>query len=69
MAYFSAQDLRALADMLDSLTEATARTGVTVSSYGGEHLTLNGHVIRLDWEPPNGEKTGRYLVDYPDEQH
>lgn len=66
MAHFSAANLRDLADMLDALAEATARTGVTVTSYGDDHLTANDHVIRIDWQPGDGENRGQYVADWPD---
>lgn len=66
MAKFTSQDLRSLADMLDALGEATRDTGVAVTSYSGEHVTLNDHMIVLIWEGPDGDAPGRYLVDYPD---
>lgn len=63
-ADFTAADLRRLADMLDALTEASARTGVTVTSYTDDNVTVNDHVIRLDWK--DAEQPGHYTVEWPD---
>lgn len=63
-ADFTAADLRRLADMLDALTEASTRTGVTVTSYTDDNVTVNDHVIRLDWK--DGEQPGHYTVEWPD---
>lgn len=65
-ADFTAGDLRALADMVDRLNDATTSTGVTVHGYSGEHLMLNDQQIRLNWHEPAGETTGHYTVEYPD---
>lgn len=72
-AHFTAADLRALADMVDAINEATRRTGVVVKGWQGEHLMLKDHAIRLEWRETGGEgaQVGHYLghhyvVEYPD---
>lgn len=68
-AHFSAGDLRALADALDSLTETTLRTSVLVERYGEASVTMHDEPIRLRWE--SGDSTaeaqqgGRYVVELP----
>ncbi|MER7833491.1 hypothetical protein [Streptomyces sp. NPDC095602] len=77
MAAFTSEDLRALADALDSLTETTTRTGVQLQGYNDTQFQLHGHVMRLLWLPGDdahttasgetlGGGTDRYAVEFPD---
>ncbi len=69
-------DLRSLADVLDSLTGMTERTGISVNGYGDDHLDCGGLMVRFRWLPqatqtasqdvpaktPKGA-AGRYVID------
>ncbi|MFE6379217.1 hypothetical protein [Streptomyces roseolus] len=74
---FTAGDLRALADALDALTEATRTTGVRTWGYNGEmHVQLHGQPLRASWQDGDPvAKTldgttlrggGQYVVEIPD---
>lgn len=70
-ARLCAQDLRTIADALDSFGEATNHTRVAITSWTDEHITYRDHVIRLDWEPDAGAtegdaSQGRYVIVMPD---
>ncbi|MGW5122981.1 hypothetical protein ACWEQ7_02770 [Streptomyces sp. NPDC004069] len=71
--HFSADDLRTLADALDSLTEATQSTGVVFGGYNHGEIRLKDHVIRAPWraaEDAAAEGTararGEYVIEFPD---
>ncbi|MEU2180098.1 hypothetical protein [Streptomyces thermolilacinus] len=77
MAAFTSDDLRALADALDGLTETTSRTGVQLQGYNDTQFRLHDHVMHLLWLPgddvhatASGEtlaaRPGRYAVEFPD---
>lgn len=65
-ANLSSADLRRLADALDAMTAMSADTGVTVTSYSDTQITINDHVIRVDWRESDGGQPGHYLAEWPD---
>lgn len=77
-ALFTAADLRALADALDALTETTGKTRVTLGGYNHGEITLQDHVIRVQWRDPDDlpdhatykdaaeAARGAYTVEFPD---
>lgn len=66
-ACMTADDLRALAEALDRLTDIAAKTAVEMGGYCGDpQVTFNGHALRLTWQPGTDEQGGRYTVNIPD---
>lgn len=65
-AQFSAADLRTIAEVMDTLTQATQRTSVVVEGYGDTRITLRGHVMRLHWVAENEPDEGQYLIEMED---
>lgn len=53
--------LRRLADALDRLTEATARTGVALCAYGTDHIEIDGITLALQ-SGLDGDSV-QYVVD------
>ncbi|WP_073946514.1 hypothetical protein [Streptomyces kebangsaanensis] len=71
--HFSADDLRALADALDRLTDATQSTGVVFRGYNDGEIQLRDHVIRAPWRAAEDTATqdtararGQYVIEFPD---
>lgn len=67
-AAFTADDLRAIADVLDQMTETTQRTGVRLYGYDDAHITQHDHVMRVGWQA-NDDGGGRYVLDVPDKDY
>jgi hypothetical protein len=63
---FSSADLRRLADALDAMAEMSAKTGVTVTAYSDTQITINDHVIRIEWREAEGDQPGYYLAEWSD---
>lgn len=63
--------LRSLANALDEFTDTTKRTGVTISGYSQDHITVNDLVIEVAWvrdaEGAEGAVLGRYVIDFTSE--
>jgi hypothetical protein len=65
-AHFSSADLRRLADALDAMAQMSADTGVTITAYSDTQITINDHVIRIEWHGPDGDEPGHYLAEWSD---
>ncbi|WP_328631988.1 hypothetical protein [Streptomyces sp. NBC_00356] len=65
-ADLSSADLRRLADALDVMAKMSADTGVTITAYSDTQITINDHVIRIQWREADGDEPGRYLAEWPD---
>lgn len=60
-ALVDASALRRLADALDRMTEVTAQTGVSLCTYGTDHIEIDGITLALQ-STHDGEAI-RYVVD------
>jgi predicted methyltransferase len=67
-AAFTADDLRAIADVLDRMTDITRRTGVLLHGYDDAHITHHDHVMRVRWLG-GGDSNDRYVLDVPDKDY
>lgn len=66
----TADDLRALAEALDRLTDVAVKTSVEMGGYSGDpQVTFKGHALRLTWQAGIDDAAGRYAVEIPDPEY
>lgn len=63
---FTSNDLRRLADALDSMAAMSNDTGVTITAYSDTQITANDHVIRVSWLEADGDEPGHYIAEWPE---
>ncbi|MER5350595.1 hypothetical protein ABT093_09715 [Kitasatospora sp. NPDC002551] len=61
----TADELRAIADALDTLAEVTARTMVEIYGYDNQQMTINGNVLTLAFDRLESGHP-QYALELPD---
>ncbi|MEV6124394.1 hypothetical protein AB0M23_28455 [Streptomyces sp. NPDC052077] len=65
-ATISSTGLRRLADALDAMAEMSVQTGVTITAYSDTQITIDNHIVRIQWIEPDGDDPGHYTAEWPD---
>ncbi|MFI5769641.1 hypothetical protein ACIA74_13980 [Streptomyces sp. NPDC051658] len=63
----AADELRALAEAVDRLTDTRHKTSVEMGGYSGDpQVTYKGHALRLMWQPGVDVLAGQDAVEIPE---